>query len=50
MDKLTECFLTLLAGCMGWQSIHWYTGLPIEKCREIYELYLSLKKAQENEK
>lgn len=44
MDELRKAFLDLLDGCKGPHEIMEQTGLPIERCQEIYQLFLRLLK------
>lgn len=40
IDILCKAFVDVLDGCKGPHEIQEQTGLPMERCEEIYNLYL----------
>jgi hypothetical protein len=38
-EELCQAFIDLMDGCSGWHEIHEHTGLPVERCKEIYALW-----------
>ena len=43
-DTLKSAFVDLLDGTDGWKEIQRTTGLPKERCQQIYNLFQQIKK------